>query len=132
MSEEQEEYVVSGRPTKMPFECEVCGGKHPTLQQASDCEQACKEHCRKRRLAQDETAIKDSAEYHAALVRIIKVVQDAEGVQLLKRLGHRADAQMLLYQKIKGILRTVPEGEAQRLLARDANEELNRIHNTDW
>ena len=132
MSEEQVEYVVNGRSTKTPFECEVCGGKHPTLQQARDCERECKEYCRKRRLAQDETAIKDSAEYHAALVKIIKVVQDAEGVQLLKRLGHLADAQMLLHVKIKGILRTVPEGEAQRLLARDANEELNRIHKADW
>lgn len=29
MSEEQAEYIVNGRPAKMPFECEVCGGKHP-------------------------------------------------------------------------------------------------------
>lgn len=53
MSEEQAEYIVNGRPAKMPFECEVCGGKHPTLQQARDCEQACKEHCRKRRIERE-------------------------------------------------------------------------------
>ncbi len=53
MSEERAEYVVNGRSAKKAFECEVCGGKHPTLQQARDCEQACKEHCRKRRIERE-------------------------------------------------------------------------------
>ena len=53
MSEERAEYVVNGGSAKMPFECEVCGGKYGTLQQARDCEQACKEHCRQRRITRE-------------------------------------------------------------------------------
>ena len=53
MSEEQVEYVVNGRSTRVPFLCEVCGGEHPTLQQARDCKRECKEYCRKRRIERE-------------------------------------------------------------------------------
>lgn len=53
MSEERAEYVVNGRSTETPFECEVCGGKYATLQQARDCERECKAHCRKRRIERE-------------------------------------------------------------------------------
>ena len=53
MSEERAEYVVNGRSTETPFECEVCGGKYATLRQARDCERECKAHCRQRRIERE-------------------------------------------------------------------------------